>query len=374
MSVYALLNGQYIGVEPRTTGVYANRPTGGAWEALAVTSHSTWVDVRFVAANLQLCITPDGKLETRPAGAIGEWEQLALTVVAGRASISRAGVTLALEGYQVVPALEPLLISGLDFMTAGTRCVLNGTDQFCAYRRYFDSGAAALAPLIAESHELGFDLWRVFMQGSARQNHILELNPREPGYYDFVRPFADTVNAAGIRLLATVFVDNQDIGMNMDHWRRMADLLRGSATLLSGGNEAAKNGWNPGDLTDPGMLWSRGSGTADEKPFTPTGSFAEFHPVRSMPTMMRDAVASPLTIDLDYQIHIPLVIDEPIGFAEVDKDNSRSADPRIAYRLARHYATECAGAVFHNDSGMRCQVMSPRVRECADAWQRGMRL
>ena len=284
----------------------------------------------------------------------------------------------------ILPGLIPLIphleIRGHDFVdAAGNRKVFKGTDQFCAFRRYLDG--VDLTPLFQESQELHFDMWRVFMMGSQAQNNILELRPSAIGatYYDHLRPFADLLNANGIVLLSTVFVDAQDVmpvvSDQRDHWGWVADRLRGSATLESGGNEFEKNGFNPGDLSDPGMIWSRGSGTQDAEPFRPVGSFCEFHPVRHYPTLLLDSVASPVTL-FDKGYTQPLIIDEPTGFGDPSNPfgKLRETDPRLAYRLARHYSTECAGAVLHNEYGMRCLPMSAHMRTIAEAWQRGMLL
>lgn len=276
------------------------------------------------------------------------------------------------------PGVLPTLgIIGPNFVDAqGRRQVLLGTDQFVAFKMFLDGNLSGLSALFQESRELGFNMWRVFMQGSVVQNNILQLSPNEPGYYEHVRPFADLLNRQGIVLLATVYVDNQDIkAPNPQHWQRVADLLRGSTTILSGGNEWRKNGFDPGLLTDPGMLWSRGSDLGDQAPFKPTGLIMEFHPRRDLPAMLLDSVASPVTIygSLGYP-PIPLLIDEGIGFAVVPRPGSRSNDPWLAYKLARHYSTETAGTVFHNDAGMRGQLMPPEIRACAVAWLVGMRL
>lgn len=287
-------------------------------------------------------------------------------------------VNIGLDGLPpmvpLAPPLPHLQFSGIDCVdAAGTRTVLNGTDAFCAFRQFRDQGPAGLMPFVQESHELGFSLWRVFMQGSKAQNNVLQLDPHESGYYDDVRPFADHLNAHGIILLATIYVDEQDVHAGGGHWLEMANRLRGSSTLLSGGNEWKKNGFDPGTLADPNMLWSRGSDLSDVMPFVPYGSFAEFHPRRDMPKAILDSVASPVEIYTTGGLNRPLIIDEPPKFG-TSGSGPEYADPRTAYRFARHYATECAGAVFHNFYGQRGQLMDGPTRACANAWTAGMRL
>jgi hypothetical protein len=298
---------------------------------------------------------------------------------------SPEGVAYRNRPVVIAPVVKPLhlQISGSNFVDQeGNRIVLNGTDQFVAYRLFLDGRLDDLNALLQESTDLGFNMWRVFMMGSVKQNSILQLSPTEPDYLVNLRPFAELLNSRGIILLATVFVDAQDVSKTATGrkalWTTVADQLRGTQTLLSGGNQYPKNGWDPTkDLTNPNMLWSRGSSTADPDPFVPKpagASFTEFHPRRDLPASLLDSVASPVTLTLRDGISTPLIISEPLGFAEAERAGSRSADPFLAWRLGRHYATECAGAVFHSDAGMRGQLLGPVQRACAEAWQRGMRL
>jgi len=273
------------------------------------------------------------------------------------------------------PPIPFFQIAGKDFVDAsGQRMVLKGVDQFRAFRMFLDGNASGLAALAQESHELGFNLWRVFFQGSAAQNGILQLSPTEPGYYEHVRPFTDWLNAQGIVLLAEVYVDNQDIHSPVSHWLQMAELLRGSGTILSGGNEYPKNGFDPGTLADPGMLWSRGSSLGDQAPYRPTGPLMVFHPRRDLPAAKMDTVASPTYLygQAGYP-PIPLFIDEPPRMG-TNGSLPEYASSRTCYEFARHYATEVAAAVFHNFFSMRGLLMDAVTKACAVAWQRGMTL
>ena len=281
-------------------------------------------------------------------------------------------IAFAAREHPTRPTGAPALrVNGIDFVDdQGSRVVLCGTDQFTALRMELDG--SDLQPLIDESVEFGFNMWRVFSMGSVRQNRILDLRPAEAGYDAAVQRLAEQLNENGIVLLLAAYVDNQDVGSGDEHWTRLSSLLRGSATLLSGGNEFSKNGFAPGRLTDPGMLWSRGSDVEDRMPFAPVGSFMEFHPRRLWPTVMLDTVASPVEI-YKQRPAIPLIIDEPPRMG-TDGSGPEYADPRNCYRFARHYATECAGAVFHSRAGQRGVPMDDLTRSCAVAWQRGMQL
>lgn len=274
---------------------------------------------------------------------------------------------------QPVPHLH---IKGIDFVdAAGARQVFNGCDQFCAFRQYLDG--SDLSGPFKESRDLGFNLWRVFLMGSKAQNNVLELRPTDAGYWQGLRPFADLLNANGIALLATVFVDAQDIMPKFSdrqiHWPHIATVLRGSTTLLSGGNEWKKNGFNPGELSDPLMPWSRGSDLGDDAPYRPYGSFAEFHPRRDLPASLMDTVASPVFIHGTNVLTGPLIIDEPPKMG-TNGSSPEFTTPRMCYTFARNYATMCGGAVFHNWFGQRGLPMDAHTRTCAAAWTRGMRL
>jgi hypothetical protein len=267
------------------------------------------------------------------------------------------------------PSLPDLSVSGIDFVANGERVVLKGTDQFLALRMMLDG--QDLTPLIQESQELGFDMWRVFATGSRAQNGSLELKPTEPNYYDALGLLAVNLWDKGIRLLLCAHVDNQDVKAPADHWLRCADELRPYGGLLSGGNEWSKNGFDPAALAVPaGILWSRGSDVEDRLPVAGVGSFMEFHPRRLWPTIMLDSVASVVEI-YKHRPLVPLVIDEPARMG-TDGSGPMYADPRNCWRFARHYATEAAGAVFHSRAGQRGQVMDATTRACAEAWQRGM--
>lgn len=77
MTVYLKQGSRFIGVAPGTTKVYADRDKGAGWEAIELTDIGDGNFLaRFVEADVMLCITPGGHLETRPAGSAGPWETM----------------------------------------------------------------------------------------------------------------------------------------------------------------------------------------------------------------------------------------------------------------------------------------------------------
>lgn len=272
---------------------------------------------------------------------------------------------------QPPPAVLPALrVSGRDFVNAaGERVVLNGASAFKLYRQFLDG--EDLNGLFQQWRELDFNMLRVFLTGSAKQNNFLDLRPTDAGYYERLREFAELVNSKGFVLLACAYVDAQDVQPGNDHWVRVAECLRGTTTLLSGGNEWSKNGFNPGSLVDPGLLWSRGSNVGDVAPYQPYASFAEFHPRRDLPAALMDTVASACFI---YKtLNAPLIIDEPPRMG-TEGSGGDYTNPFVCWKFARHYSTECAGAVFHSRQGGFGKLLDELTSQCARAWSNGMKV
>jgi hypothetical protein len=88
MKIGLRLHGKAIGIDPTPKAgtiddarypVYADKDQIGAWETAELTKHADGrFDVRFLAANRQLSITPFG-LESRVAGTFGLWEMVYAT-------------------------------------------------------------------------------------------------------------------------------------------------------------------------------------------------------------------------------------------------------------------------------------------------------
>jgi hypothetical protein len=368
-------NPKFVGCEPFPPyTAYANRQNLGSWENLRLIGHGNIYAVEFVQANHSLSDTPNGP-ESRPLGTFGPWEVFRFDGKALRGAYH----TYTVVGY--TPTFEMPHVQGRDFVDkSGKRRVLRGIDQFWAYRLWLDGRKDDLANLVQESLALGFDMWRVFGMGSKRQNTIADLSPSEPRFYDQLKPFVEWVNRQGILVLFVVFADAQEVmpdyGQRRTHWAACAELLRGLGVMFSYGNERDKNGTKNDDMTDPGLLWSRGSWTQDPDPFVPLpqgASFAEYHPRRDLWASLLDTVASPITIWTRDGVATPLVVDEPPRFG-TNGSGPAFEDPALAWKFFRHYATEFAGCVFHNYFSQRCLLMDPLTRQCAEQAVRGMQV
>jgi hypothetical protein len=83
MKIGLRMQGKAIGIDPTPKPgaiddarypVYSDKDQFGVWEAAELTKHADGrFDVRFLAANRQLSLTPFG-LESRVAGTFGPWE------------------------------------------------------------------------------------------------------------------------------------------------------------------------------------------------------------------------------------------------------------------------------------------------------------
>jgi hypothetical protein len=274
-----------------------------------------------------------------------------------------------------VPPIAALRADGVTLRNAsGSRVSLCGYDMFTALRIEIDDPSGArLQPLLEESRIYGFRLWRVFGQASRTENGYYDLRPTEPGYYEALGRLGQRLTANGIYLLHTCYADNQVIKSGPDHWTRTADALRPyqEGVFLSGGNEWQKNGFDPASLPNPHLKWwSRGSGVGDAKPATPNGAtFVEFHPRRDYPKALDDTVASATFIQYTYGFNQPLIIDEPPRMGD-DGSADIYADPDICWQFARHYSTQCAGAVFHARPGQTGVLIPPgsATAQCAQMW------
>lgn len=369
-------NGLYVGIEDFAPFHVALKSTAGPWEDFEVSRYGPGYVFRAKAANRMLRLTPDHRLESRPAGDNEGWGGYWL-MNGSQATID--GFSLDVEGFAVLGIPQ---VRGLDFVHPdGSRRVLRGIDAFWAFRQWLNGGPAAIQALMQESLELGFDLWRVFGMGSKRQNTIADLYPSEPQYFNQLRPFVDYLNSAGILVLFEVFVDAQDVmpdfNARMSHWRAVADKLRGAGVILSQGNERDKNGTRDDFVSDPNMpLWSRGSWTQDPDPFRPKpegATLAQYHPRRDLWASLFDTVASPVTIWSRDGVTVPLIVDEPPRFG-TNGSGPEYLDPKLTWKFFRHYATEFAAAVFHNYFSQRGLLMDGPTRDCARQAVLGMKI
>lgn len=359
---YATLNGKYIGVEPGTTKVYADRLSGGAWEELDVTQADGYYLVHFRTANLQLSIRPNGQLDTRPAGTDGAWEQLSITAGA----LFRKGIStiLGLEGFDVAPPVQPpsqvgylsrLRAERSGFVNReGKRVVIAGVSAFMHYERFLKG--EDIRPLLAQAKDLGANGVRVF--GMA---HYIPVNagrnafkPQDYGdrYFDQIPDFCRLCAEYGQYVYWSVFPDNEMIGvpgpkgfMN----RVVAKLKDAANTLGELTNEQDAHSFNhidPASMDRPsGIAFCSGSygdiGGAQPSPW----DFCDYHQPRRYepPTHIKDACV----VD-----HPSYLQGHGVFLGEPDRYGTGGNLDQDQARLSAGASRESAlGMVFHSTHG-----------------------
>jgi len=269
--------------------------------------------------------------------------------------------------------LESVSINGLKFLNQiGDPIILNGLDMMRALRNEIDGvNQDALIEFMTENK---FNMARVWAMSSVKQNGMFDLYPQnEPNYWGHLTSLTNRLNDNGIVLFIDCFVDNQDIKLDNQFWLDLNTNLRGTMSLISGGNEWSKNGFYPPSLPDPanGNIWSRGSDVGDMTPVRPIGPFNLFHPRRDFFKSLDDSVASADWIYHQENMKVPLVVDEPprMGF---EGSAAVYEDPNVCWQFARNYFTMCAGAVFHNRLTMNGNYPDELTKDCMIAWSEGL--
>lgn len=266
---------------------------------------------------------------------------------------------------------------GNDFVNAnGQRIVFAGLDGFDDLFFRVNGNENQLDALMVESRQIGFTVRRIWCMGDAGENQVFSLYPQNvPGYFDLVRGLVAYENQRGSIPLLTCFVDAQRVmpnqGQRQAFWRDLNEALLGSGLyLMSAGNEAFKNGFDPvADISDPGhgVIWSRGSDQEDVTPIT-NAPATELHATRnSFDRALMDSTASPPYMRSKGAKMVWMTEGNPFG-------DGGGYTPEQAWKLGRGYSIDWALAVHHNRQSQRGQLMHADTAETAAQWVSGMRL
>lgn len=291
--------------------------------------------------------------------------------------ISKIPVTANIN-YALESEPQPLHLEqrGNDFVDAqGNRTVFAGVDGFDDLYYRVIGNESQLDAITAQSQQLGFTVRRIWCMGDAGENQVFSLYPQNvPNYFDLVRGLVAYENQRGSIPLLTCFVDAQRVmpnqGQRQAFWRDLNQALLGSGLyLMSAGNEAFKNGFDPvADISDPGhgVIWSRGSDQEDVTPIT-NAPATELHATRtSFDRALMDTTASPPYMRSKGAKMCWMTEGNPFG-------DANGYTPEQAYKLGRGYSIEWALAVFHDRQSQRGQLMLPGTELCAQEWVRGLR-
>ena len=171
------------------------------------------VSLQFDESRKYLCIPdPPNAPNFEIRDKVGPWERFALA--ADRKSVSRAGRTIDLVGYELPqPASIHLEKRGPDFVDKdGKRIVLVGLDGFDDLWFRTQGRESELDALMKESQELKVKVRRIWCMGDAGENQVFSLYPQSVNnYFDQLRSLVPYENSYGVVPLFTAFVDAQRV-------------------------------------------------------------------------------------------------------------------------------------------------------------------
>lgn len=383
--VYAKLSGKYIGVEPGTTTVYADRPAGGSWEELDIVKRNDGkYIVTFRSAQLVLSIQPDGRLETRPFGTDGPWEQL--TIKDGILSREGINVSLQLEGF-----VEDTKPSGtpLERVYGASQYYFNkfikGESGFLDYELFLQGRLDQLHSVLRQSLKLGSNCRRNFLMtmNTAVAGGLPPFNPDDYGddFFNKLPSFLDIYQEYGIYMYGSVFPDNgllpgwTDLGKQQRHWNRLGEVAKShnGVFALELTNEIDAHGFNWVDNTKfspiGGVLCCSGSmGDTGGSPMPdPQWDFCDHHTNRNRyPNRVVDECKANHPSRLKGK---RMVSGEPIGIGNPAENPNRTDNVQEAKERACGRTT-CAGMFVHSTHGGLSQLYDDFERPCVEAWFR----
>ncbi len=376
---YAKLHGKYIGVEPGTTKVYADRTAGGSWEELDITKRDDGkYIVTFRSGQLVLSIQPDGKLETRPLGTDGAWEQL--TIKDNTLFREGIGIILELEGFIEVPTPKPLVRASISGYYSNV--FLKGESGFLDLCRLLHG--ESIRPLLQQSLRMGSNGRRNFLMtfNTAQAAGLPPFNPDDfPNYYDMFEEMLKLYAEYGQYLYGSVFPDNGlfsswagNTQKQIDHWNRLGTIAQRYNNVwgLELTNEINAKLYNKVDQSKfspiPGVICCSGSWTDDlGNPLDYPIQFdiVDFHQRRNYPKSVVDACVA------NYpwrEKGKATLLGESLGFGSKATNPNREDDPRIAKEIAGSGRGTSCGMIYHSTHGAFSQLYDDTERVCGEAW------
>ena len=151
------------------------------------------------------------------------------------------------------------------------------------------------------------------------------------------------------------------------HWNAIGEL----------GNECSHkiNRVDRGAFTRPAgsVLWSRGSGQADEVPFVPPWDHVTDHPGRPDDWPRRLPARDIRSTDgAPWGIHTAAIENEPMGAADTNQPGRRSDSPADFCHFAAHAGMNSNGACFHADVGLQTTLLTPIQAQLGAAFFAGL--
>ncbi len=281
---YIRYNNKVGRVDPSfPTIMYFDRDSGATHEDVIITQNDPWVDVRFKAANVQLCVNRDShELELRKAGDINGW--------GGQWWLEDEGTTLKcdnwvlqVEGMTVAPKLQRVHRNGLWLNHEdGSNHQIIGSSELYLGWRYDREGAEGILPTLKQRKDLGLNNLRVFWQ----KDIFNKGNPWQLPVGKLV-PFLKLCGDYGFYIQGTILVDCQAINPMVVQQQARVNAVRAATVGVVNhfeqlGNEYDKNGFDPKNFSKPNdRLSANASSTEGGKDATPYWDFFCFSGQRS---------------------------------------------------------------------------------------------
>jgi hypothetical protein len=263
----------------------------------------------------------------------------------------------------------PLSVSGRRVLTAdGTPWFGVGVSWFTGLQDWIENQAKA-ERFIEWTTAHGLQWMRVFGQYNGGIGRFI---PAEhPSYYADLRGLAERLATAGLRMEFVVNADCQNAPLTFDvpHFDRCDDALDGSwNVLLSGGNEAPFNGFDPRQLHQPKrLLAARCSMGTDARPFEPSWDFAIYEGERDDQFYRKYKSVFDLYQD---GFSVPILVDEMVGIGDVHEPGRTTNDPWACWQFAAGLKLMGAmGVCAHLRSGITgdIPVAGGPAEHCIDA-------
>jgi hypothetical protein len=261
-----------------------------------------------------------------------------------------------------------------------------GCSDFALFARY--ARGENIGPILDERIMLGFNLLRVFGMfdrfgiGGPQASGLGEFTPANtPDYYRKLRAFVDETQSRGLRIEFVYFADadarsDGTGGLMTDRTSRQAHIDAIRAALLgtwgvnhSLSNEAFKNFEDAESYTIDPALGPRTYGTklpdGDIPKVWKILDYLEPHDHERKEEWPRTVRGYGEIVDA---LKVPVVANEPIGFAEVARPGSRATDANDAAWFAAGMQMFAAGSTFHSDDGVASRLFQPVQKAAAKAW------
>jgi hypothetical protein len=261
-----------------------------------------------------------------------------------------------------------------------------GCSDFALFARF--ARGEDIAPILDERIACGFNLLRVFGMfdgfgiGGPQASGLGMFTPAStPGYYTKLRAFVDLTQSRGLRIEYVYFADadarsDGTGGLMTGRAERQAHIDAVRAALLGTwgvcheiANEAFKNFADAESYTLDPALGLRAYGTklpdGDIPAVWPVLDYLTVHDHERKEEWPRTVRGYGEIVDV---LRVPVVADEPMGFAEVARPGSRATSADDAAWFAAGMAMFASGSTFHSDDGVASRLFRPVQRAAAQAW------